>query len=124
MAKIEAVDAAFGERLRDLRVQKKLSQAELAEIIGVHHTHIGRYERGESRPLSKHLQSLANALGVSIDYLLNGKKEDAAVADLKDREFLKLFERAEKLPDEEKAVIKKVVSALIKSKEIEELAAN
>ena len=104
---------AFAERLKSLRLQKRLSQAQLAEQIGVHHTHIGRYERSESKPLSKHLSSLADALDASTDYLLNGTEEDAAITDFKDREFLKIFKEAESLDDEQKEFVKRVLNALL-----------
>ena len=103
----------FAERLKSLRLQKRLSQAQLADKIGVHHTHIGRYERDESKPLSKHLRTLADALEVSTDYLLNGTEEDAAITNFKDREFLEIFKEAEQLNEEQKEFVKKVVSALL-----------
>jgi len=42
--------ADFVERLRILRKQKNLSQTELGQQAGLHSTHIGRFERGLSRP--------------------------------------------------------------------------
>lgn len=37
----------IGQRIRNYRVQKKLSQEELAELAGCHYTYIGQVERGE-----------------------------------------------------------------------------
>ena len=69
MANAHAVKTAppegFAERLRELRKQKGLSQTELGERVGVHYTHVGRYERGVSRPAADTLKRLADALGVS-----------------------------------------------------------
>ena len=59
----------FPERLKKLRQQKNLLQSDLAKRVGVHQNHIGRYERGSSRPSGDALKRLADALGVSIDYL-------------------------------------------------------
>jgi transcriptional regulator with XRE-family HTH domain len=112
----------FPKRLKELRAQKGLSQSELATIIGVHHTHIGRYERGESSPVLRHLQALSKALGVSIDYLIDGTMEDAAIANLEDRELLKMFEDTEKLPKEDKEIIKKFLGAFLNNKKIQQLA--
>jgi transcriptional regulator with XRE-family HTH domain len=53
------------ERLRELPKQKGLSQSELGERVGVHYTHIGRYERGVSQPPADPLKRLADAVGVS-----------------------------------------------------------
>ena len=84
-AKMPSPDG-FAERLRELRKQKGLSQAELGERVGIHYTHVGRYERGVSRPAADTLKRLADALGVSGDYLLEGTVEEAARARFEDRE--------------------------------------
>ena len=96
----------FSERLRTLRKQKNLSQTELGQLAGLHYTHIGRFERGTSRPGSDTLKRLADALGVSGDYLLEGATEEAAKARFEDRELLKQFQEVERLPAEDKHVVK------------------
>src|SRR5690606_23275210 len=55
----------FAERLKSLRKQRNLSQTELGQLVDVHYTHIGRDERGSSRPAADTLNRLAQALGVS-----------------------------------------------------------
>jgi len=119
----KATEDGFAGRLRDLRKQKGLSQTELAEAVGVHYTHIGRYERGRSRPAADTLKRLADALGVSGDYLLEGATEAAARARFEDRELLRQFQEVEKLPDADKAVIKRLLDAFLTKKQIQELAA-
>jgi transcriptional regulator with XRE-family HTH domain len=112
----------FPERLKTLRLQKNLSQIELADLINVHHTHISRYERGETTPAVKALIALAKALNVSTDYLLEGVHKDAAIANLDDKELLKMFEETEKLPQDEKELVKKFLGAFLNNKKIKELA--
>ena len=58
----------FAQRLKDLRKQKNLSQTDLGQLAGLHYTHIGRFERGTSRPSGDTLKRLAEALGVTSDY--------------------------------------------------------
>jgi len=113
----------LAERLRELRKQKGLSQTELGERVGVHYTHIGRYERGVSRPAADTLKRLADALGVSGDYLLEGAVEEAARARFEDRELLQQFQEIEKLPEEDKAVVKRFLDAFLTKKQLQELAA-
>jgi len=91
-----------------LRKQKNLSQTALGKIVGVHYSHIGRYERGISRPAADTLKKLADALGVSGDYLIEGTTTDAATAKFEDRELLLQFQEVERLQNEDKRVIKKV----------------
>jgi len=116
-------DPGFAQRLRELRKQKGLSQTELGERVGVHYTHIGRYERGVSRPGADTLKRLADALGVSGDYLLEGAVEEAAQARFEDRELLRQFQEVEKLPAEDKAVVKRFLEAFLTKKQLQELAA-
>lgn len=113
----------FAERLRELRKQKGLSQTELGERVEIHYTHIGRYERGVSRPAADTLKRLADALGVSGDYLLEGAVEEAARARFADRELLQQFQEIEKLPDEDKVVVKRFLDAFLTKKQLQELAA-
>jgi transcriptional regulator with XRE-family HTH domain len=111
----------FSGRLRKLRKERNLSQTDLGKQVELHYTHIGRYERGTSFPSADSLKRLANALGVSADYLLEGTIQDAAKADFKDRELLKMFQEVEQLPEEDKDLIKKVLDALLTKKKLKAL---
>lgn len=62
----------FGNRVRDLRKQRNLSQEDLAEKAGLHRTYIGMIERGEKNITLINIEKIANALEVSIKELLNG----------------------------------------------------
>jgi len=91
--------------------------------VGVHYTHIGRYERGISQPAAETLNRLANVLGVSGDYLIEGATTEVAKATFEDRELLCQFQEVEKLPEEDKAVIKKLIEFFLTKKQIQSLAA-
>jgi hypothetical protein len=65
---------------------------------------------------------MANALGVSGDYLIEGSIEDAAKAKFEDRELLMQFQEVEKLQEEDKYVIKKLTDAFLTKKHIQKLA--
>lgn len=65
----------FGRRLRKLRTDKGLSQADLARLAKTHPMQVGKYERGESFPAVETLVALSRALEVSVDYLLTGDEE-------------------------------------------------
>ncbi len=56
--------------LRTLREQKKLSQKECAEQLGLKKASLGFYERGKVSPSVETLFKIADYFGVSIDYLL------------------------------------------------------
>jgi transcriptional regulator with XRE-family HTH domain len=118
----EKIDFGFAVRLRELRRQKGLSQSELGKLADLHYTHIGRFERGTSRPGSDTLKRLADALDVTSDYLLEGSATEAAKARFEDRELLRQFQAVEQLPDEDKEVIKKLLDAFLTKKQIQALA--
>lgn len=111
----------FAQRLRELRKQKDLSQTELGLLAGLHYTHIGRFERGNSRPGGDTLLRLADALGVSSDYLLEGAPSAVAKARFEDRELLKQFQEVEQLSEEDKNVIKKLLDAFLTKKQLQAL---
>lgn len=60
----------FGERLRDLRNEKKLSLLSLSKELGVSHSTLLRWEKEEILPSIEHLYNIAVYFGVSSDYLI------------------------------------------------------
>ncbi len=62
-------------KIRELRLEKSLTQTELGEILGVNQTAIGKYERGELEPNCQNLIKLADLFECSIDYLI-GRTDD------------------------------------------------
>lgn len=65
------------ERLKVLRIQKGLTQKQLAELLGIDRTSIVKYETGKNGPTSEILERLADIFNVSVDYLL-GRSESSA----------------------------------------------
>lgn len=63
--------AAFGQRLRELRTARGVSQDGLAEKTGIHSTAIGRLERGDREPKLRTILRVARGLGVKPGQLLD-----------------------------------------------------
>lgn len=64
----------FGDRLRKLRKERDITQAQLGETIGVVPSAIGKYERmADAAPSVDALIKIADYFDVSIDYLLRGE---------------------------------------------------
>ena len=59
--------------IKQLREGRKLTQAELAEKIGVSAKNVSKWETGKGLPDISLLQPLAGALGVSVIELMNGE---------------------------------------------------
>ena len=66
---------AFIERLRGIREDNDLTQAQVAEILGTSQTMYARYERGANEMPIHHLITLCNFYNISADYLL-GIRQD------------------------------------------------
>lgn len=61
---------SFGERLKHERLDKNLSQKELADLLCLDRTSISKYENGNQIPETPTLEKLASFFNISIDYLL------------------------------------------------------
>ena len=63
------IAAQLGERVRELRLQRGLSQEELAFKSGMHRTYLSGIERAERNPSLKNITAIAEALGVTLSEL-------------------------------------------------------
>jgi transcriptional regulator with XRE-family HTH domain len=61
----------FGQQLRKLRTERRISQDDLARNTGIHSTAIGRFERDAREPLLKSILRLAEGLGLNPGALLD-----------------------------------------------------
>jgi transcriptional regulator with XRE-family HTH domain len=77
-ARIAQIDLAIGARLRTRRRQLGLSQSDLAEQLGVSFQQVQKYERGANRIAASTLLAAAQALKVSVGWLVG---EDVSEAD-------------------------------------------
>ena len=60
----------LSERVKALRRESKLSQAELAEQIGVSQQCISEWERGKTEPTLTFIVKLSDIFNVSADYIV------------------------------------------------------
>lgn len=63
------------KRIRDLREDNDLTQAQVAEYLGTSQTMYARYERGANELPIRHLMKLCDLYKVSADYIL-GRTEN------------------------------------------------
>jgi len=65
---------ALGETIRSLRINRGISQEDLAFMASVDRTHVGRVERGDNNVAFLTLKKLADALEVSVAQLMKKAK--------------------------------------------------
>ena len=71
------MNTTLGTRIAALRREKEWKQDELAEKLGVSPQAVSKWENDQTCPDISLLPLLAKILGVSVDELLTGKKEEA-----------------------------------------------
>ena len=63
------------KKIKQLRMQKGLSQTELSALIKVTPQSISAFEKGTAKPSAETLMLLSKELGVSIEYLITDESE-------------------------------------------------
>ena len=64
----------FGEKLKKLRIDKKLTQDELAEILYVSRTAVSKWESGRGFPNIESLKAISKYFSITVDDLLSGEE--------------------------------------------------
>jgi len=103
---------AFGERLNSLREAAGLSQAQVADKLGIAQRTYSHWERRAVALRHDQLENLANALGITLAELV-GAPEAKSRGTGPAGKLRQVFERASKLPrDQQKHVLRVVEDAL------------
>jgi len=98
----------FGDNIMLIRKKKGFSQADLGKLIGTSGDVIGRYERGDIKPSIEVVQKIADALEVSIDYLV-GK-----TSILLDKQTIDRIENIAQLPEEKRSYIFELIDMCLR----------
>ena len=106
----------LGAHMSSLRKAKKLSQGDLGKKVGTSGDIIGRYERGEVTPSIDVAAKIAEALEVSLDFLIG--KVDQEV----DQQLLKRIIEVQQMGENDKEHILYTLDALIKNVKLKSIA--
>jgi transcriptional regulator with XRE-family HTH domain len=98
----------LGQQISLIRKKKKLSQGDLGNMIGTSGDIIGRYERDEVNPSIEVASKIADALEVSLDYLMG--KTDFEL----DKTVLKRMVAIQKLQGKDKECILFALDAMLR----------
>lgn len=100
---------SLGERIKQIRVRKNMTQDALAEAAGITKASVSNYERNQRQPQYPAVQAIANALGVSVSELFEdvGGKEGAKnpvkerrVDNIRERRMKRIGAAFDRLSDE------------------------
>jgi transcriptional regulator with XRE-family HTH domain len=99
---------SFPERLRKIREEKRLTQGELAEKAGFQPSAISHFELGRRSPSFDNLKKLADALSVTVDYLLGRESRPTSAGPIAE----KLFRNFEQMTAEDQEDLSKFAALL------------
>jgi transcriptional regulator with XRE-family HTH domain len=101
----------LADRIKEARVQRGLSQAQLAAMAGVRQSAIGNLEAG-IRKSTHNVLEIARALGVRPEWLQDGIGSREAKAVALRPEVVEIAEKINSMPAEKLAAIRTLVDAL------------
>lgn len=99
---------ALGDNMMLLRKKKGISQAELGKMIGTSGDVIGRYERGDISPSIEVVSKIADALEVSMDYLIGKTKMEL------DADTMRRFEDISSLSEDNKKFVLNIIDMALR----------
>jgi len=105
-------ERTIGQRLKDLRLRRGMTQIELANELGVNQSAISDYEKGVVRVHAALVAALAKILRVSADQILGLEplKENGHV---KDRRFVRRLEKIARLPKRDRQTLLGTIDAFL-----------
>ena len=103
----------FGDRITARRKDLGLSRKELAAATGTSAPVVGRYERDEITPTVETAKKLADALSVTVDFLLGGSGQAQF-----DRDTIERMEQIEGMEAPDRSMVLRVLDALIRDTEV------
>lgn len=93
----------LGKRLKKIRKEKKITQEEISNYLGVKRQTYSAYEREVSVPDSLTLKKLADYFGVSTDYFFLDESSPPMGANTpQEQQLLLLARRAERIPQHQR----------------------
>ena len=104
---------SLAQKIVQLRKERNLTQKELAKLVGVHFSHMSRYERGLAVPSVDVIKRIAQMFRVSADYLLFDDTAAMVWAPITDQELLQQFEHIAQMSDWEKSAVKTGLEGMI-----------
>ncbi|PDY76973.1 helix-turn-helix domain-containing protein [Bacillus cereus] len=102
----------FGQRLKALRLEKGMTQQQLADFLDIEKSNISRFESGKQSPSSDNRVKMAKLFNVSVDYMLGlseHKSLDKEKSEKISKEAADLMEKINKLPPEKRKLIENLI---------------
>ncbi len=110
------IDQRIGRRIRERRVVLGLSQAQLADGLGITFQQLQKYEKGHNRIAAGRLYGCAQLLDVPPEYFFEGLEDSGTPDETRSDEAMKLTRAYYRINDPIKRLhVRKLVQALARS---------
>ena len=108
------------DKIKQLRKKKGLSQQALADLVGIHITHMNRIENGHYLPSLDVFKKLAEYFEVSPDYLLNDDLADFEVK-IKDRSLAERIRLIDNIEEKDRQALIQIIDTMLTKQKMREL---
>ena len=109
------------EKIKNLRIKKGLSQAELANEIGLSSGHITRLETGKFNPSTEVLKKLSQIFDISADYLLDDSTDNEYDIDVKNKPLADRIKLVSSLDEKQQEAVITIIDSMVKEKKMKEV---
>jgi XRE family transcriptional regulator, regulator of sulfur utilization len=110
----QSVISQIAKRIVSFRKTRGLTQAQLADIVGISRNLLANYEMGRTHLTDDSIIRLASALRVSADELLGIKGSDATTASVPSVRLVRRMQKIALLPQADQKVILKTIDTYLK----------
>lgn len=108
----------FGDKIKSARISKKLTQKQLADLIGAKHNSVSDWEKDKSRPDMDTIELICGTLDINPSYLMGTKSDDEygnIVGSLMNNpDLLDMIEEFKNISENDKKAIRQLISSLSK----------
>lgn len=108
----------LGDKIKKMRKDRKWSQADLADKLSIHVTHVSRIETERFTPSLDLLKKLAEVFEVTTDYLIYEDMENVGPINLKDKTLFEKMKLVDDLEEKDRSIIHGVIDAFLVKKQM------
>lgn len=111
----------LGKKIKKLRKQRKISQGELAERVGIGASHLSRLETGRYQPSIEVLKKLADEMEVTADYLLSDEEAEPGEVHIKNTPLAQRMRLLDTLDEADQRALIQVIDSMLTKHRMREI---
>ena len=109
----------IGERIKQLREARELSQKELAMSINMDQSQYSKIEKGKTDPTTSTLEKISKALGINVAKLFTSNNPLEEVDSI-NKSTMEKVQLLEQLEEDEKQSVFKIIDGLVSKKKLKD----